>query len=149
VLAARISTVFFSVILVTIGGCTAYAVLVLPGLRIIPIVLGIFGYTYGSMLGVFLAGMLTKTRGNNTGNVIAMICGFIAVAILSGLHNTIWILIHHGDVSAVLWKPAWLPEIAFPWRIAFGSIITFFIAILFPTPHSQQEIARAHVAKLT
>jgi SSS family transporter len=144
--AARISTVFFSIILVIIGGCTAYAVLVLPGLRIIPIVLGIFGYTYGSLLGVFLAGMLTKTRGNNTGNVIAMVCGFIAVAILSGLHNTIWILLHHGDATAVLWKPEWLPEIAFPWRIAFGSIITFLIAILFRTPKSQQELARAHVA---
>jgi SSS family solute:Na+ symporter len=144
--AARVSTVFFSVILVLIGACTAYAVLVLPNLRVIPIVLGIFGYTYGSLLGVFLAGMLTKSRGNNTGNIIAMIIGFIAVAVLSGLHNTVWILLHHGDATAILWKPAWLPEIAFPWRIAFGSIITFFIAILFPTSPAQQEIARAHVA---
>ena len=144
--AARVSTVFFSVLLVVIGACTAYAVLVLPDLRIIPIVLGVFGYTYGSLLGVFLAGMLTRTRGNNTGNVIAMICGFIAVAILSGLHNTIWILLHHGDPAALLWKPVWLPVISFPWRIAFGSIITFLIAILFRTPAGQQEIARAHVA---
>jgi SSS family transporter len=146
--AARISTVFFSILLVAIGACTAYAVLVLPNLRIIPIVLGIFGYTYGSLLGVFLAGMLTKSRGNDTGNVVAMIIGFIAVAVLSGLHNTVWALLHPGDSAAVLWKPAWLPEIAFPWRIAFGSIITFFIAILFPTPSSQQEIARAHVANV-
>jgi len=144
--AARVSTVFFSILLVIIGGCTAYAVLVLPNLRIIPIVLGIFGYTYGSLLGVFLAGMLTKTRGNNRGNVIAMICGFLAVCVLSGLHNTIWILIT-GNPAAVLWKPEWLPVIAFPWRIAFGSIITFCIAILFRTSQSQQEIAREHVAK--
>ena len=76
--AARISTVFFSILLVAIGAFTAYSVLILH-LRIIPIVLGIFGYTYGSLLGVFLAGMLTKSRGNNTGNIIAMIVGFIAV----------------------------------------------------------------------
>ena len=138
--AARASTVFFSILLVVIGACTAYAVVVLH-LRIIQVVLGIFGYTYGSLLGVFLTGMLTKSRGNNTGNIIAMIVGFLAVCILSGLHNTLWI-IFHGDP---LWKPAWLPEIAFPWRVAFGSIITFFIAILFPTPRTQQEIARAHV----
>jgi Na+/proline symporter len=143
--AARVSTVFFSIILVAIGAFTAYSVLILH-LRIIPIVLGIFGYTYGSLLGVFLAGMLTKSRGNNTGNIIAMIVGFIAVCILSGLHNTLWEIIHHGDLTAVLWKPAWLPEIAFPWRIAFGSVITFSIAILFPTSAAQQEIARAHVA---
>ncbi len=142
--AARVSTLFFSILLVVIGACTAYAVLVLPNLRVIPIVLGIFGYTYGSLLGVFLAGMLTKSRGNNTGNIIAMIVGFIAVCILSGLHNTIWIILS-GNPAAIFWKPAWLPVIAFPWRIAFGSVITFSIAILFPTPHAQQEIARLHV----
>jgi len=140
--AARMSTVFFSILLIVIGACTAYAVVVLH-LRIIQVVLGIFGYTYGSLLGVFLAGMLTKSRGNNTGNIIAMIVGFVAVCILSGLHNTIWIIAH----GAPLWKPAWLPEIAFPWRIAFGSVITFSIAILFPTSRAQQEIARAHVEK--
>jgi Na+/proline symporter len=147
--AARLSTVFFSILLVVIGACTAYAVLVLPNLRVIPIVLGIFGYTYGSLLGVFLAGMLTKSRGNNTGNIIAMFIGFIAVAVLSGLHNTVWVILHHGDASAILWKPDWLPEIAFPWRIAFGSIITFCIAILFPTSQSQQEIARRHVENVS
>jgi Na+/proline symporter len=142
--AARISTVFFSILLVIIGAFTAYSSLILH-LRIIPIVLGIFGYTYGSLLGVFLAGMLTKSRGNNTGNVIAMIAGFIVVAILSGLHNTLWeILLNKTD--AILWKPEWLPEISFPWRIAFGSVVTFLIAILFRTPDSQREIVRAHLA---
>lgn len=74
-----------------------------------------------------------------------MIVGFIAVAILSGLHNTVWQIVF--GPNAILWKPAWLPEIAFPWRIAFGSVITFSIAILFPTPPAQQEFARAHVEK--
>jgi SSS family transporter len=143
--AARISTVFFSILLVLIGAATAYAKIVLD-LRIIPIVLGIFGYTYGSLLGVFLAGMLTKGRGNNTGNILAMICGFVAVCALSGVHNTIWELCLNQP-SAILWKPAWLPVLAFPWRIAFGSTITFLIAILFSTPRAQQEIARAHVGK--
>jgi len=142
--AARVSTVFFSVLLVLIGAFTAYATVVLH-LRIIPIVLGIFGYTYGSLLGVFLAGMLTKSRGNDTGNILAMIVGFIVVCLLSGLHNTLW-EICRNDPAAILWKPAWLPVIAFPWRIAFGSIITFSIAVLFPTPPAQQEIARLHVA---
>jgi SSS family transporter len=141
--AARMSTIFFSILLVLIGAGTAYAKLVLD-LRIIPIVLGIFGYTYGSLLGVFLVGMLTKGRGNNTGNIIAMIVGFVAVCILSGLHNTIW-EIYLGNPAAVFWKPAWLPAIAFPWRIAFGSVITFSIAVLFPTSREQQEIARRHV----
>jgi Na+/proline symporter len=142
--AARVSTVFFSIILIVIGAFTAYASVVLH-LRIIPIVLGVFGYTYGSLVGVFLAGMLTKSRGCNTGNILAMIVGFIAVCLLSGVHNSLWQIIH-DSTTAILWKPAWLPEIAFPWRIAFGSVITFSIAVLFPTPQTQREIARAHVA---
>jgi solute:Na+ symporter, SSS family len=141
--AARISTVFFSVVLVFIGAFTAYASLILH-LRIIPIVLGIFGYTYGSLLGVFLVGMLTKSRGANSGNIIAMIVGFVAVCFLSGLHNTFWEIVHNNS-DAVLWKPDWLPVLAFPWRIAFGSVITFFIAVLFPTPQSQRDFARTHV----
>lgn len=142
--AARISTIFFSIILVLIGAATAYAKLVLD-LRIIPIVLGIFGYTYGSLLGVFLVGMLTKSRGNNAGNMVAMIVGFLAVCLLSGLHNTIWEIML-GNPAAILWKPVWLPVIAFPWRIAFGSIITFLIAVAFRTPEERQELARLHVA---
>jgi SSS family transporter len=143
--AARISTVFFSLLLVVIGACTAYAQVVLH-LRIIQIVLGIFGYTYGSLLGVFLTGMLTRSRGSNAGNILAMVIGFIAVCILSGVHNTLWQIFHHGDLSLELWKPAWLPEIAFPWRIAFGSVITMAVSLLFRTPGTQREIARAHLA---
>ena len=90
--------------------------------------------------------MLTKSRGNDTGNILAMIVGFIAVCVLSGLHNTLWEIILNKP-AAILWKPAWLPEIAFPWRIAFGSVITFCIAVVFRTPESQREIVRAHVAK--
>ncbi len=147
--AARWSTVAFSVILIVIGSLTAYAVIILHS-RIIPIVLGIFGYTYGSLLGIFLVGMLTRTRGDNRGNVIAMICGFIFVALLSGLHNDIWALLHPTVAGAAaippLWKPVWLPAIEFPWRITFGTILTFGIAVCFRTPPTQIAFAKAHVA---
>ena len=75
--------------MIVVASATSYFVIVHPNVRIIPIVLGIFGYTYGSLLGVFFAGMLTKTRGNDRGNIIAMIIGFLVVAILSGLPNNI------------------------------------------------------------
>src|SRR3954469_16747512 len=87
--AVRWATVWFSVLMIIVASTTAYLVIVHPNVRIIPIVLGIFGYTYGSLLGVFFAGMLTRTRGNDRGNIIAMICGFVVVAILSGLPNKI------------------------------------------------------------
>ena len=127
--AVRWATVWFSVLMIIVASTTAYLVIVHPNVRIIPIVLGIFGYTYGSLLGVFFAGMLTKTRGNDSGNIIAMISGFVVVAILSGLPNKIAAL-----VGAKLYEqPSWLPIMEFPWWICFGTIVTFLVAILFRT----------------
>src|ERR671922_416162 len=77
--AVRWATVWFSILMIVVASTTSYLVIVHPNVRIIPIVLGIYGYTYGSVLGIFLAGMLTKSRGNNLGNVVAMIVGFIVV----------------------------------------------------------------------
>src|SRR5438477_3313896 len=85
--AVRWATVAFSILMIVVASTTAYLVIVYPNVRIIPIVLGIYGYTYGSVLGIFLTGMLTKSRGNNFGNIVAMIIGFVVVAILSGLPN--------------------------------------------------------------
>ena len=125
--AVRWATVAFSILMIVVASTTSYVVIVYPSVRIIPIVLGIYGYTYGSVLGIFLAGMLTKTRGNNRGNLIAMIIGFIIVAILSGLPNSI-----AGIFGTKLYaQPGWLPVMEFPWWICFGTIVTFLVAILF------------------
>ena len=102
--------------------------------RMRAIVLGIYGYTYGSVLGVFLAGMLTKSRGNDYGNLIAMVAGFVIVCLISGLPNAIAKIF-----GAKLYdQPSWLPVMEFPWWICFGTIVTFFVAILFPTGREHQ-----------
>src|SRR5216110_3642616 len=132
--AVRWATVWFSVLMIVVASITAYLVIVYPNVRIIPIVLGIYGYTYGSVLGIFLSGMLTKSRGSDRGNMIAMIIGFIVVAILSGLPNNI-----AGIFGGKLYQqPSWLPVMEFPWWICFGTIVTFFVAILFPTGREHQ-----------
>jgi Na+/proline symporter len=76
--------------------------------------------------------MLTKSRGNNRGNIVAMIVGFIVVAILSGLPNNI-----AGLFGGKLYvQPSWLPLMEFPWWICFGTIVTFSVAVLFRTSRS-------------
>src|SRR5213595_3193683 len=127
--AVRWATVGFSILMIVVASTTSYFVIVRPTVRIIPIVLGIYGYTYGSVLGIFLAGMLTNTRGNDHGNFIAMIAGFIVVTILSGLPNNLAKIFG----SQLYSQPEWLPVMEFPWWICFGTIVTFFVAILFRT----------------
>src|SRR6266487_3208941 len=127
--AVRWATVWFSVLMIVVASITSYLVIVYPNVRIIPIVLGIYGYTYGSVLGIFLAGMLTRSRGNDRGNVLAMIIGFIVVAILSGLPNKLAALFG----TMVYKQPQWLPVMEFPWWICFGTIVTFSVAVLFKT----------------
>src|SRR5205807_3812269 len=87
--AVRLATVWFSILMIIVAATTSYLVIVHPNVRIIPIVLGIFGYTYGPLLGVFLCGIFTKHRGSNAGNLMAMFAGFLFVAIISNLFNAI------------------------------------------------------------
>ena len=142
--AARWGTAFFALLLSGIGVGTAWVKLTHPEVRIIPIVLGSFGYTYGSLLGIFLVGMTTRTRGSAPGNLLAMATGFITVAILTNLPNDLAKL-----AGAHLYDPpAWMPRLEFPWWITFGTVITYSIAVLFPTPREQVEKARKQVQQM-
>lgn len=127
--AARIATAVFAALMIVVASGTAAFVILNPKSRIIPIALGIFGYTYGSLLGVFLVGMLTKKRGSDSGNLIAMAVGFLLVALLSGLPNDIAAIF-----GATLYaQPDWLPRLEFPWRILFGTLGTVAVALCFRT----------------
>jgi SSS family transporter len=145
----RWSTVVFALLLAVVATITAAVVVYSPHARIIPIVLGIFGYTYGSLLGIFLLGLTTKNRGTERGNLIAMLAGFLAVAVWSGLPwdlvnavrgksddiggGIIW-LAQHGLLdfkSGYVEAPGWLLQIEFPWRIMFGTLTTYAVAWCF------------------
>ena len=115
--AVRVLTVLFAALLILVGAVTAWYVVMDPSVRILPIALGIFGYTYGSLLGIFLLGMLTKRRGCDAGNVLGMLAGFAAVISLE-----------------LLGRRELIPAIAFPWRVTIGTLVTLAVAACFPTP---------------
>ncbi len=115
--AARLFTVAFAILLIIVGSITAWYSVMDPSIRILPIALGIFGYTYGSLLGVFLLGMLTRHRGSDFGNLLAMGSGFLAVISIE--------LLGHFRI---------IPPVAFPWRVTIGTLVTFSCGALFPTP---------------
>lgn len=131
--AARWSTAFFALLLTAIGVGTAWLVIKRPDARIIPIVLGSFGYTYGALLGVFLVGMTTRTRGSVEGNLVAMLAGLLVVAYLTNLPNDVAGMILGRPLYRM---PECIPAITFPWRITFGTVTTYIVAVFFPTPES-------------
>lgn len=132
----RFGTVLFATLLIAVALGTAWVTAHNPKLRILPIILGIFGYTYGSLLGVFMVGLFTKTRGNDLGNGIAMTAGFLVVAYLSGLDIDLAKLF---NPESTLKHPDWMPIIEFPWRIMFGTVVTASVALFFRTPPHQQQ----------
>ena len=86
--------------------------------------------------------MTTKSRGSCTGNLLAMLAGFLVVAILSNLLNDVATMFGGHLYS----PPPWLPVIEFPWRIAFGTVVTYAVAVCFRTSDAQIETMRAGIA---
>ena len=127
----RWSTLMFAVAIIAVGVTTAWYVTWHPETRIIPLVLGILGYTFGSVLGIFLVAMFTKTRGNDSGNLLAMLCGFIAVVCFS---------VKEVQTAMGVATPF---IIAFPWRITLGTLTTVAVALCFGTPQHRQDSAKA------
>ncbi|HEY9683964.1 MAG TPA: sodium:solute symporter [Oculatellaceae cyanobacterium] len=134
---ARIFTYVFAALMIVVATATAYFVIEHPDSRIIPIVLGIFGYTYGSLLGVFLLGLVTKNRGCDEGNYVAMLGGFIVVGLSTGLFKQLF------DCIGLTCPPllAEAPVIAFPWRIMIGALTTLLIGALFSSKKTTESMS--------
>ncbi len=75
------------------------------------------GLLFGGMLGVFLLGVLTRGRGHDTVNVVAMLS---SVAILVGLK------VYQQETGSVL--------IAWPWWVVIGTVWTFGVGACVRTP---------------
>jgi Na+/proline symporter len=128
--AVRKATVLFAIFLILVGLGTALVKAHNPNLRIIPIILGSFGYTYGSLLGVFLLALFVPGRGSDRGNIMAMAAGFLGVAYLSGLDGGFASMFGGTGLP----RPDWMPTLEFPWWILFGTLITFCVAVCFRSP---------------
>jgi len=137
--AARAFTAVFAALMILIAAAFAYAIVKDPTVRIIPVVLGIAGFILGPMLGVFLLGMLTRRRGSDAGNVIAISAGLVTTVVLGGVHVDLANLVAGPGTYRV---PPWLPKIAFTWFALIGSVVVVVIGILFPTPPHVLAAAR-------
>ena len=143
--AARVATVVFGILMLTVATIAAHAVLQDSKLTIIPLALQSFGYAYGSLLAVFLLGMLTKQRGRDGANIIAMILGIASVLVFCKIKLPAFNVLELAfsgrfeaqDWEFGAWLPQWWPAVSFPWWILVGCTVCFIVAILFPTPANQ------------
>jgi SSS family solute:Na+ symporter len=135
--AARWFTVLFAVLMIMIAGGFAYAKVTTPDIRIIPVVLGIAGFILGPMLGVFLIGMFTTSRGSDAGNMLAISAGLLATVVVGKLDLVIlnsvapWF-----GIDSTFQQPGWIPEVSFTWWAMIGALVVVAIGVLFRTPDS-------------
>jgi Na+/proline symporter len=147
VAAARLFTAIFAILMIIIAVGSAYVKVKNSEFRIIPFVIGIAGLFLGPMLGVFLIGMFTKSRGSDTGNIIAISIGLVAMIFISGQHvelANMFIGTHAGYKYVV---PEWFPTVAWTWYAMFGGLIVFAIGVFFRTPDVILEKAKLRAAQ--
>ncbi|MBM3863023.1 MAG: sodium:proline symporter [Verrucomicrobia bacterium] len=137
--AARTATVAFGMAMILVATGAAYAVL-RTNITIIPLALGVLSYGYGSLLGVFLLGIMTRRRGDDRANVAAMLAGIGAVLVLGKVKVPAVDLVAllRLEVVSAEWNfgaimPGWWPAIAWPYFVFIGSVTTFALAVCFPT----------------
>src|SRR5205085_6758251 len=124
VAAARVFTTIFALLMILIACAFAYVTLVNPNVRIIPVVIGIAGLFLGPMLGVFLIGMLTRRRGSDAGNILAISVALVSMIFLSGQHIDLMNMLRPAPKGMPpLYKlPQWMPVIKWTWFAMFGAV---------------------------
>lgn len=132
---ARIATTVFGLLMIVIATVVAYVTLK-TNVTIIPLAIGILGYGYGAILGVFLLGVLTERRGNDVANVVGMLLGIAAVLILAKIEIPYYTDPVSKEVHKIAFgwfMPDWWPAISWPYFVLIGSTVTFAVSVLFPT----------------
>jgi SSS family transporter len=109
---SRVMTVFWSAVLFVL------ALMSRTSGHVVEVGLSIASVAYGSLLGVFLLGTLSK-RATERGAIAGMICGF-AVNLL------LWIQPHPWTLSLAAIRLV-LPKIGWTWFVLIGSLATFAV----------------------
>lgn len=113
-LVSRISTFTWALVLFAIA---VYSVLAGGKGNVVELGLSIASVAYGSLLGVFLLGSMTRYA-TQTGAIIGMVVGF-------AFNLVLWLQSLHLLPNPIL--GVHLPAIAFTWYVILGSLITFLV----------------------
>ncbi len=112
---SRVSTVIWTIVLFVL------AILSRTGGHVVELGLSIASVAYGSLLGVFLLGVLTR-RANESGTIVGMIFGF-------AMNVVLWLQPHALRFSFTGYAFTF-PKIAWTWYVIFGAVFTFLVGYL-------------------
>lgn len=92
-----------------------------PGTTLIGLALGVMTFAYAGLLGVYLTALFTK-RGNTTSVILALVTGFVTIAMLQDWawpHWTKYMPLVGAELSGV--------KLAFPWHMTIGTGLAFVV----------------------
>ena len=132
-LISRAATVFWAIVLFAIA---VYAIRHGGKGHVVETGLSIASVAYGSLLGVFLLGTLTRYA-TQWGAIVGMICGF-------AFNLTLWLSppnsgLTYTTSAATHYLP--IPHVAFTWYVLLGALVTFAIgslaSLILPKPRAK------------
>jgi hypothetical protein len=89
--------------------------------------------------------MLTRTRGSDFGNMVAITCGLLTTIVLSKIpFEEIDKAFPNLNTLAYV---AWLPKVAFTWFALVGALVVFCVGVLFRTPESVLSRVQMRIAQ--
>lgn len=105
--ASRVATVFIGFLLVGVALLVVHYYEANPQTDLLSIALGVMTFFYGALLGIFLIGFISRTRGSSLSNLLGAALSIAAVLAVK----------YHTDVG-------------WPWFIVLGTLVTMAVGML-------------------
>ncbi|MEM1329745.1 MAG: sodium:solute symporter [Planctomycetota bacterium] len=116
------------------------------GQTLINFALGVMSFAYAGLLGVFFTALLTR-RGNTISVIASLLVGFIAVLVMQPVFWGWFVDLEQTRAAVSLGgdRPWWLVavDLAFPWKLALASVISFGVCCLGSSDRKTLENAGA------
>jgi len=147
---AKLATIVCGVLLMGVAVLIADFYEKNPQTDLLSIALGVMTLFYGALLGIFLLGLLTRTRGNSSTNIAGM-C--LATLLILFIRYKSQLLPALGWVDAAapgdgFWGCFYQGTLAWPWFIIVGTTVTVVVAVLGRTAAHLVERYRDYHASL-
>ncbi|MCB1052942.1 MAG: sodium:solute symporter [Acidobacteria bacterium] len=102
-----------------------------PQTDLLSIALGVMTLFYGSLLGVFLLGLLTRTRGSNLTNVIGMVSSLVVIVLISYRGWIPFLGLYDPSLGGTgFWADFYQFKLGWPWFIVIGTAVSIGIGAL-------------------